>query len=97
MTHYNSSHTLTLSVHARNAALFMTLSAPAIKRQTARQTACGNSDLTQALPPRERDVILRILDSCSHYGERQDLSLAESVERIGMMMTQAYLSRANDQ
>ncbi|WP_439103932.1 hypothetical protein [Celeribacter marinus] len=97
MTHYDPSYTLTLVVHARNAALFMTLSAPAMQRHATMKTVCSTNDLTQALPSRERDVILRILDSCSHYAERQDLSLAESAERIGMTMTQAYLSRANDQ
>ncbi len=52
--------------------------------------------MAQGISARERDVIMRMLDSCQHYGERQELKLADTVERIGMTMTQAYLNRSKD-
>ncbi|WP_417241632.1 hypothetical protein [Celeribacter sp.] len=89
-------HTLSLVISARDVHLFMTLSAPAALRVSSMQSAREHNDLTHSLPPREREVIMRMLDSCQHYGERQELELADTVERIGMTMTQAYLNRAKD-
>lgn len=48
------------------------------------------------LPERDRVVIERLLDSCQDYADEDQLELAETVERIGLRMTQAYMERARD-
>ncbi|WP_417257909.1 hypothetical protein [Celeribacter sp.] len=93
---YRQSHTLSLVISARDVHLFMTLSAPESVPARSMPRNGEDTDMAQGISARERDVIMRMLDSCQHYGERQELKLADTVERIGMTMTQAYLNRSKD-
>lgn len=47
-----------------------------------------------ALQLREAEMIDNLLDVCRYYGERGDMKSSLLVDRIGMVLTQAFLNRA---
>lgn len=91
-------HTVSLAISSRNAQLYMSVNAGDGGILVPRDTPHPVSDVASGfdLPERERAVIERLLDSCQDYADHHELDIADTVERIGLRMTQAYLERARE-